>query len=542
VEASDDAPGSGALFADLWRRAGLPAGVLGIVHGAGGGSAGEYLVEMVDAGLLDVVLRASTAVGGRSARFRTQFADSVARAGRQNPLVILADADIELAVDGALWASFGTAGQRCTSAGNIIVDKRVLPTVRDQLQQRAKALRIGNPLDEHVDYGPFINERFLERWIEQRGIGLDDGAELLVDGRRITPGDEPASFAGDAARCLYGTPRIFDRVKMTMRVAREECFGPTVNLVEVDGLDEAIAAANGTPYGLTSAIYTRDAKAMLRFKAEISAGMTSINNSTTGAEAHLPFGGNGWSGNGTRERGIWVLDSYALASRQRRPQREAAESADRPSRRQRRSRRIGRRSCRADLPRCSGVARRHATQGAPRPYIGNLRWFRMPKAACDWHALCKRILSSAMAHAVVPSRRGERRASVLVAEDDRDLRRIVSVALAYDGYEVIEVADGDALLAYLASNPAPEVIVSDVCMPHCSGLDALVQLRELGVHSPVVLMTAFPDHCSEAGARELGAVTLVEKPFELDDLRMIVMNILPPHSRVRAQQQQAAPH
>jgi aldehyde dehydrogenase (NAD+) len=97
---------------------------------------------------------------------------------------------------------------------------------------------------------------------------------------------------------------------MNMRVAQEECFGPTVNLVEVDGLDEAIAAANGTPYGLSSAIYTRDAKAMLRFKEEIRAGMTSVNNSTTGAEAHLPFGGNGWSGNGTRESGIWVVDAY----------------------------------------------------------------------------------------------------------------------------------------------------------------------------------------------------------------------------------------
>jgi alpha-ketoglutaric semialdehyde dehydrogenase len=99
-------------------------------------------------------------------------------------------------------------------------------------------------------------------------------------------------------------------VRIDMRVAQEECFGPTVNLIEVDGLEEAIATANGTPYGLSSAIYTRDAHAMLRFKEDIRAGMTSVNNSTTGAEAHLPFGGNGWSGNGTRESGIWVLDAY----------------------------------------------------------------------------------------------------------------------------------------------------------------------------------------------------------------------------------------
>jgi aldehyde dehydrogenase (NAD+) len=224
--------------------------------------------------------------------------------------VILADADLELAVDGALWAAFGTAGQRCTSAGNIIVDRRVMPAVREQLQRRARSLRVGNPLDENVDYGPFINERFLEAWIAQRATGVEDGAELLIDGQRIVPGAEPPCFSGDAARGLYATCRIFDKVTMNMRIAQQECFGPTVNLVEVDGLDAAIAAANATPYGLSSAIYTRDAGAMLRFKSEISAGMTSINNSTTGAEAHLPFGGNGWSGNGTRESGIWVIDAY----------------------------------------------------------------------------------------------------------------------------------------------------------------------------------------------------------------------------------------
>jgi acyl-CoA reductase-like NAD-dependent aldehyde dehydrogenase len=230
--------------------------------------------------------------------------------GGKNPLVILADADIELAVEGAVWASFGTAGQRCTSAGNTIVDTRVAQTVRDLLVRRAKSLRIGDPLDESVDYGPFINERFAEKWLEQRAIGLEDGAELLLDGKRIVPGEEPQNFAGDARVGLYGNPRIFDKVKPSMRIFQEECFGPTVNIVEVEGLEAAIAAANGTRYGLSSAIYTRDARAMLRFKEEIRAGMTSVNNSTTGAEAHLPFGGNGWSGNGTRESGIWVIDSY----------------------------------------------------------------------------------------------------------------------------------------------------------------------------------------------------------------------------------------
>ena len=224
--------------------------------------------------------------------------------------MILADADLDLAVDGALWAAFGTAGQRCTSAGNLIVDRRVLPAVREKLLRRARSLKIGDPSNPEVDYGPLINQRFMQTFMNQRAIGLDEGAELLLDGRRILPGNEPDGFSGDAAHGLYAAPRIFDKVSMDMRIAQEECFGPTVNLVEVDGFDEALAAANGTPYGLSSAIYTRDARAMLRFKEEITAGMTSINNSTTGAEAHLPFGGNGWSGNGTRESGIWVLDAY----------------------------------------------------------------------------------------------------------------------------------------------------------------------------------------------------------------------------------------
>jgi aldehyde dehydrogenase (NAD+) len=309
---SEDAPGTAALFAELLLAAGLPAGVVNVVHGGGAGEAGEFLIEQVDAGLLDKVsFTGSTAVGRKigEACGRNLQVPSLELGGK-NPLVILADADLELAVTGALWASFGTAGQRCTSCGNIIVDRRVMPAVRERLAERARALSIGDPLHERTDYGPFINERFLGRWVEQRQTGIDDGAQLLLDGAPITGENVPDRFAGDPVRGLYATPRIFDGVRMGMRIAQEECFGPTVNLVEVDGLDEALAAANGTRYGLSSAIYTKDARAMLRFKETISAGMASINNSTTGAEAHLPFGGNGWSGNGTRESGIWVLDAY----------------------------------------------------------------------------------------------------------------------------------------------------------------------------------------------------------------------------------------
>jgi alpha-ketoglutaric semialdehyde dehydrogenase len=309
---SEDAPGVAAWLALAFERAGLPAGVLNVVYGGGSGHAGEFLIDQVERGLLNKVsFTGSTAVGRKIGEIcgRNLQVPSLELGGK-NPLVILADADLELAVEGALWASFGTAGQRCTSAGNIIVDRRVMPEVRERLLESTRALRIGSPLDTSMSYGPMINERFLDAWSAQREVGLADGAELLLDGKRIAPGQEPAGFFGDAANGLYASPRIFDRVNMSMRIAQEECFGPTVNLVEVDGFEAALEAANGTPYGLSSAIYTRDARNMLLFKERISAGMTSVNNSTTGAEAHLPFGGNGWSGNGTRESGIWVIDAY----------------------------------------------------------------------------------------------------------------------------------------------------------------------------------------------------------------------------------------
>jgi len=309
---SDDAPGCAALLFRAFQRAGLPAGVLSILYGAGRDAAGQFLIDEVEAGTLNKIsFTGSTAVGRTIGEVcGRNLQQPSLELGGKNPLVILADADLDLAVDGALWAAFGSAGQRCTSAGNLIVDRRAMPLVREKLVRRARALRIGDPSNPDVDYGPMINQRFMDAFVAQREVGLDDGAEPLLDGRRITARDRPEGFSGDATLGLYASPRIFDKVTMNMRVAQEECFGPTINLVEVDGFEQALTAANATHYGLSSAIYTRDAHAMLRFKEEISAGMTSINNSTTGAEAHLPFGGNGWSGNGTRESGIWVLDAY----------------------------------------------------------------------------------------------------------------------------------------------------------------------------------------------------------------------------------------
>lgn len=225
---SDDAPGTATLFLELWRRAGLPDGVLNLVHGGGAAAAGEFLTQQVEQGRVDKLsFTGSTRVGRQLGAIcgRALQVPSLELGGK-NPLVILADANLELAIEGALWASFGTAGQRCTSAGNLIVDERVLPTVRAELVRRASALKIGDPLDESVDYGPLINERFLRSWQEQRDVGLAEGAALLLDGQRVSSTELPASFAGDAERGLFVTPRIFDQVTMSQRIAQKSALGP----------------------------------------------------------------------------------------------------------------------------------------------------------------------------------------------------------------------------------------------------------------------------------------------------------------------------
>jgi aldehyde dehydrogenase (NAD+) len=316
---SEDASACAYALARLIEEAGVPAGVLNVVFGGGSGGAGEYLVKMMDErderGLKRIdkfAFTGSTAVGRKIGEVAGRnLINPTLELGGKNPLVVMADADLENAVAGALWASFGTGGQRCTSCGNIIVDAPVYDQFRDQFLAAARALQIGDPLKyPDVTYGPFINERFLRSWEQHYEWGRQDGAELLYGQGRITPESRPEGFQGDPQAGFYGWPTIWAGVRPGMRIFQTEVFGPTINLVKVDGIDEAIEAANSVDYGLSSAIYTNNREWAYQFKNRIQAGMTSINNSTTGAEAHLPFGGVKGSGNGTRESGIWVLESY----------------------------------------------------------------------------------------------------------------------------------------------------------------------------------------------------------------------------------------
>ncbi len=308
---SQDAPTIGYLFGRILEDAGVPKGVVNVVHG--GARAGEAILEAVEKGLVQKVsFTGSTAVGRKIGEVcgRNLQIPSLELGGK-NPMVVLRDADLDLAVEGALFSGFGTGGQRCTSLANLILDRPIAEAFTKKLLDRVGAIKIGNPtLTGDALYGPLIAERYFTKFMEHYDVGRKDGAKLLTREGRITRENKPASFVGDPEAGHYVFPAVWADVKIGMRLAQEEVFGPTVNLIVVDGLDEAIATANGTPYGLSSSCYTRDPSAILRFKSEIKAGMTSINNSTSGAEAHMPFGGTGWSGNGTRESGIWVLDAY----------------------------------------------------------------------------------------------------------------------------------------------------------------------------------------------------------------------------------------
>ena len=308
---SDDAPAIAHAFAQCLVAAGLPAGCLNVVHGGGAGGAGEAMVSAIGHGIDKVSFTGSSAVGrhiGAVAGAALQVPSL--ELGGKNPMIVMDDANVDLAVTGALWAAYGTAGQRCTSLGNLILHEKIADAFVEKLAARARALKIGDPsLHEDIDYGPMINTRFMEKFLVHGELEHSSHAQAVLFGERITEGRWP-HFRGDAAKGLYVTPALWDHVHIMDELAQTETFGPTVNVVRVPNFDEAMAAANAHPYGLSSAIYTDNPKWRLRFKNEIQAGMSSINNSTTGAEAHLPFGGIKASGNGTRESGVWVIDAY----------------------------------------------------------------------------------------------------------------------------------------------------------------------------------------------------------------------------------------
>ncbi len=310
---SEDTPACSYAFARILLGAGLPAGVFNVVFGGGKDAAGQHMIDLIDEGVFDkIAFTGSTEVGryvgevsGRNLQHPTL------ELGGKNPLVVMRDADLDNAVHGAVFSAFGTGGQRCTSAGNIIIDAPIYDEFKSRFLDAVRKIRIGDPLKvDDVLYGPFINQRFYDRWTDHYDWGNEDGATLLHGEGRITAQSRPEGFEGEPGAGFYGWPTVWENVKPGMRQFQNEIFGPTINLVKVDGIQQAIDTANAVDYGLSSAIYTNNREWAHAFKDNIQAGMTSINNTTNGAEAHMPFGGIKGSGNGTRESGIWVLEAY----------------------------------------------------------------------------------------------------------------------------------------------------------------------------------------------------------------------------------------
>jgi aldehyde dehydrogenase (NAD+) len=295
---AEDTPGLAVSFVELLIEAGIPAGVVNLVTGYGE-EAGAALVE--SPGVATISFTGSTEVGRLVASRCGQRMKRVScELGGKNAIVVLDDANLELALKGALWSAFGTAGQRCTAASRLIVQRGVKKRFRDALVDRTKALKMGAGADPAAEIGPVVNRPQLQRIHGYVEIGKGEGAKVLTGGRVLEEGDF-------ASGCFYA-PTVLDEVELPMRVAQEEIFGPVTGIIEVGSLDEAIAAANGTPYGLSLSIYTRDVSRAFRAMQELEAGIVYVNLPTSGAEIQLPFGGVKQTGNGHREAGITAMD------------------------------------------------------------------------------------------------------------------------------------------------------------------------------------------------------------------------------------------
>jgi aldehyde dehydrogenase (NAD+) len=304
-------PAVAEAFARLILHAGFPEGTFQMVL-TDGPSTFDGLERALDGGLVDKVgFTGSTAVGRRIGELCGRHLQTPClELGGKNPLVVMPDADLDLAVEGALFSGFGTAGQRCTSLGTAIVHRDVHDGFMARFDAATRSAAIGDPTRD-VLYGPMIDARFADRFEGWLGLIRDHHTVRGSSAIGRIGADAPREgFVGDPAAGLFYHPTIVDGVLLDDELARTETFGPIVGVASFDTFDEAIELANAHGYGLSSSIYTRDPLHAFRFRERISAGMVSVNNSTSGAEAHLPFGGNGRSGNGSRQSGVWVLDQF----------------------------------------------------------------------------------------------------------------------------------------------------------------------------------------------------------------------------------------
>jgi aldehyde dehydrogenase (NAD+) len=293
-------PLSAVNFVKVLEEAGVPPGVVNLV--TGGSEVGTLLSTHQDVSV--VSFTGSTAVGRLvNQNAAGSFKKVHLEMGGKNVIMIMDDAQLELAVEGCLWGGFGTSGQRCTAASRVVVHEEVYDTFVKELVGRAKALRVGDGLNPSVQMGPVVSEAQLATVAKYVEIGCTEGARLLTGGQRLRDGAYASGF--------FHEPTIFGDVSPTMRIAQEEIFGPVVAVMRSHSLEEAIAIGNNVSYGLSASIYTRDVNKAFAAMRDMYTGIFYVNAPTIGAEVHLPFGGTKSTGNGHREAGTAALDVFS---------------------------------------------------------------------------------------------------------------------------------------------------------------------------------------------------------------------------------------
>jgi alpha-ketoglutaric semialdehyde dehydrogenase len=301
IKPAEDTPLSTINLVKACEEAGVPPGVVNMVTGTGE-QAGAAITSNRNLRLISFT--GSTEVGRTVASVCAERnAICSLEMGGKNVIIVMDDADLDLAIEGAVWGAFGTSGQRCTAASRVVVHKKVYKQFTKRLVEQAEKLKVGNGADPKVDMGPVINADAAHKIMGYVEIGArEDGAKLLLGGKRLTK--------GDYAHGYFIEPTIFADVSPEMRIAQEEIFGPVTGIIPANSLEQAIEIANGVRYGLSASIYTRDVNRAFRAMEDMYTGIFYVNSSTIGAEVHLPFGGTKATGNGHREAGTQVLDIF----------------------------------------------------------------------------------------------------------------------------------------------------------------------------------------------------------------------------------------
>ena len=297
---AQDTPACATLLTEIFAEAGLPAGVVNLVHGSGE-EVGRALLEHSGIDLVSFTGSSATGseVGATCGRTHKRVCLEM---GGKNAQIVLEDANLDLALEGALWGAFGTSGQRCTATSRLLLHREIKTEFTDRLVEQASKLRLGAGIDTQTDVGPLVNSAQLQRVSRYMEIARSEGVKILLGGEVVREKELEHGY--------FFAPTILDEVTPDLRVAREEIFGPVVSLITVNSFDEAIAILNDTPYGLSSSVYTRDVNRAFQAMRDLEAGITYVNGPTSGAEVHLPFGGVKQTGNGHREAGSTALDIF----------------------------------------------------------------------------------------------------------------------------------------------------------------------------------------------------------------------------------------